>query len=256
MSRHSHPVAPIDHVAAASPTVETASDYDAPAAHRTGVPSVSAKTAVAPNDYSDLVFGGSFIAAALFGLGNVINNIRHAFYESKIKPPAHLLDIARYTDAEASKLHPFAQPFRDHVRAQQKYSAELAEGKITGKQMLESVYQHMLERDKMVDALSRKHYDIARTGLRSWFTDVFSMRKHTGAHSRTQVALTTGGATALALGAIATLKYTKHLLNRIDENEQQQQAFFDQTKNIVPFNRVSEVTHADRVASPPALQVG
>lgn len=257
MSRHKQPVASVDHAAVLSPTgLESATDNAVSATPKTSVPSVSAKNAVAPNDYSDLVFGGSFIAAAVFGVANVINNIRHSFYESFLKPPSEVLDLKKYRDDEARVLHPFADLFRHRKRMYQQFSQELDEGKITGTEFNEKKFNFTREHDAQVSARSQEQFGITTKGWRGWTIDIPKQRKFTGTFARRGAALAMGTTTALGIGAIATMRYSKHLLDRIDENEKQQQNFFAETKNVVPFTRVSDITHADRVAPLPALQLG
>lgn len=257
MSRHKQPVAAVDHATEPSSAgIESATDHAVPMASKTSVPSVSAKNAVAPNDYSDLVFGGSFIAAAVFGAANVINNIRHSFYESFLKPPSHVLDLEHLSDDAARKMHPFADLFRDRKRMYQKFSQEFDEGKITGTEFNEKKFQFTREHDARVSERSQEKFGIRTKGWRSWTTDILKQRKFTGTFARRGAALAMGTTTALGIGAIATMRYSKHLLDRIDENERQQQDFFAETKNVVPFTRVSDITHADRVAPLPALQLG
>lgn len=256
MSRHKQPVATVDHAAVIVPTdLESANDNAVSSAPKTSVSGTSAKTAIAPNDYSDLIFGGSFIAAALFGVANVINNIRHSFYESFLKPPSEVLDLKKYSDTEARVLHPFADLFRDRKRMYQTLSREFDEGKITGAEFNEKKFNFTREHDARVSARSQEKFGIATKGLRGWTTDIIKQRNFTGTFARRGAALAMGTTTALGIGAIATMRYSKHLLDRIDENEKQQQDFFSQTQNVVPFNRASNVTHAGRVAPVPAIQV-
>lgn len=187
------------------------------------------KEAVAPNDYSDWLFGGSFIAAGLFGVANAINHIRHNFYESFLKPhpSSKALDLT-LPDREANKLHPFAQFFRARNREYQNLSIEHESKKITGKEFSDKKIAATLECEKLVDEYAQKEFNIATKGIRGWTTDVWKQRNHVGTFARRQATFTLATTTMVTLGAISTLKYARHLLDRIDENEKQQEAFLKQ----------------------------
>ncbi len=224
----------------------------------------SAKQAVAPNDYSDWVFGGSFVAAAVFGVANAINHIRHNFYESFVKPSSDVLDLKKTTNTEASAMHPFADLFRARKTAYQELSQKFSDGQISGVDFAKQKIEATIAHDKKVDAFSREKFGIATKGPRSWALDVWKQRNHTGTFARRHAAFTMATTTVLGVAAISTLKYTKHLLDRIDDNEKQQQDFFDQTKALragrkdhfhtanvndnVPGNRVVNVEQVERLA--------
>lgn len=190
---------------------------------------LKSKEAVAPNDYSDWLFGGSFIAAGLFGLANGINQIRHNFYESFLKPPiggkAMNLNLP---DAEANKLHPFARFFRERNREYEKLSIAHAEGAISGKEFSAKKIEATLACEDKVQAFAQKEFGISSKGIRGWTTDVWKQRNHVGTFARRQATFTLATTTMVTLGAISTLKYARHLLDRIDENEKQQEAFLKQ----------------------------
>lgn len=189
---------------------------------------LAAKKAVAPNDYSDWIFGGSFIAAAAFGLGNAINYIRHNFYESFVKPGAgnEALDLKQtsMTLQQAKEHHPFGDLFRQRKMEFDALSKSYATGDKTGMEFAKEKVAATVKYDKLISERAEKEFGIATKGVRSWTTDVWKQRNHTGIYARRQAAFTMATTTVVSLGAIATLKYTKHLLDRIDENERQQEA--------------------------------
>ncbi len=180
---------------------------------------VRAKEAVAPSDYTDVIFGGSFVGAAVFGVANAINNIRHNFYESFVKPPQDLLNLDNVSDAAAREKHSFADLFRERKREYQDITRKEAHGEISGLEQAKKKIEATLKMEKKVHERCVEKYGIHTKGWRGWTTDVWKQRNHVGTFARRSAALTMATTTVVSLGAIATLKYTKHLLDRIDENE-------------------------------------
>lgn len=209
----------------ADPVVVPKEEADAPVKQD----ALKSKQAVAPNDYSDWIFGGSFLAAGVFGVANAINHIRHNFYESFLKPQAggKALNLS-LPDAQANKLHPFAKFFRERNKQYEALSIAHAEGKITGIALGEQKIAATLKCEKLVDEFAQKEFGIATKGIRGWTTDVWKQRNHVGTFARRQATFTLATTTMVTLGAISTLKYARHLLDRIDENEKQQEAFLKQ----------------------------
>lgn len=273
MARHKQPTKPLEREVQ-PPLPEMAPDMAGMAKPQPEEVIQSAKAAVAPNDYSDWLFGGSFVAAAVFGLGNAINHIRHNFYESFVKPPTDVLDLKKTTDIEARKQHPFADLFRARKRAYQDLSSKFelykeTGGKqgISGLEMAAQKIKATIDHDREVSNYTQKHFGIRTKGFHSWVTDVWKQREHTGTFARRQAAFTMATTTVLGIAAISTLKYTKHLLDRIDENEKQQEEFLAQRNKpgsvladssaalsatndqAQPLPQVSQATHDDRVTA-------
>lgn len=266
MSRHKQPVATVEREKEPLlPIAEATDRVDAPKAAPAGAKQEprSAKEAVAPNDYSDWLFAGSFVAAGVFGLFNAINHIRHNFYESFVKPSVNSKAMM-VPAAEAKHHHPFGDLFKARKDAYEKLSAEYGAGRITGREMAAGKLEVTLKHDALVSERAVKEFGIHTKGWRSWTTDIWKQRAHTGTYARRHAALTMASTTVLGVAAISTLKYTKHLLDRIDENEKQQQDFLTERKafggavaqiagdgvTALPRNVVSQVDHIERVAEP------
>jgi hypothetical protein len=187
--------------------------------------SEASKRAVAPRDYSDWAFGASFFGAAFFGIANAINTIRHNFYESFVKPPAGLMSLTEVTDKEAAEKHSFAQIFRDRKRGYEDLTLQKSMGKISGVEQAQKKIDITVDAERKISDLCIKEYGIHTRGWRGWTTDVWKQRNHVGTFARRQATFTMATTTLVTVGAVATLKYAKHLLDRIDQNEKQQEEF-------------------------------
>lgn len=174
-----------------------------------------------PADRSDLIFVGSFVGAAIFGIANGINTIRHGFYESFVKPPTHVLDLTRMNDAEAAKAHPFADLFRarkrDYQKSAQGYNA--GKGSLSGVEMAREKIDATMRYSAEIDERLIKDFGIHTKGVRGWTTDIWKQRRHTGVYARRAAVFTMATTSVVTLGAIATLKYSKHLLDLMDKQE-------------------------------------
>ena len=201
-------------------------------------------------DRSDWIFVGSFLGAAGLGIANAINSIRHGFYESFVKPaPTIVMGYRRDVDLHTkimtetsieqmveiakdgvkmtnAERHPFGDLFQQR---QQVYEALSERYHRSGKTLGDGV---KYQRDKI--AASRhvgglindrvKAFGIETRGWRGWTTDVWKQRAHTGDHTRRGAVFAGAQVAVVTLGAIATLKYSKHLLDLLGKQAEENQA--------------------------------
>lgn len=208
-----------------------------------------AKDAVAPNDYSDLIFGGSFIGAALLGVFNGINTLRHGFYQNYIKPKDGVISGAK----EAVWDHPFAEIFQNREATRLRVARDFNAGKIDGEAYNSQILKAYKDANAQIDERLTSKLGIKYNGWRGWTTSLWKMKQHTGIDVRRNALLTMAQTSVVTLGAIATLKYTKHLLDRIDDNEKQlndakQHALLaDKPSQAIPATVVSEVAQSEKL---------
>ena len=232
----------------------------------------STKHAVAPNDYSDWIFGGSFVAAVVLSIRNAVNAIQHGYYESNVKTPTRYQDTDAVRDSNTGKLiesdrspldakHRYATLFSKRSAAFEDLDGELHSGSITLKEHGQKRIAITKHWEGKIAERAAEH-GVPIKGWRGYTTGLVEQLRHTGRYARTSILVNSSRDAVISLGALATLKYATHLLKRIDENENDQDILAKKSSNDNapmsdndnrPNSLVRDVQHNSRLEAATAL---